>query len=34
MDFYGDNPAYTKELRLFGEIGTKINKLYGVAGKL
>jgi hypothetical protein len=34
MDFYGEEPGYTKELRLFGEIGTKLTKLYGLPDKL
>jgi hypothetical protein len=34
MDFYGEEPGCTKELRIFGEIGTKLTKLYGIPDKL
>jgi hypothetical protein len=27
LDFYGEDPGYTKEIRNFGEIGTKLTKL-------
>jgi hypothetical protein len=34
MDFFGEDTGYTKELRLFREIGTKLTKLYGLPDKL
>jgi hypothetical protein len=34
FEYYGEEPGYTNELRLFGEIGTKLSKLYGLPDKL
>jgi hypothetical protein len=34
FDYYEEEPGYTNELRLFGEIGTRLSKLYGLPDKL
>jgi hypothetical protein len=34
FEHYGEEPGYTNELRLFGEIATKLSKLYGLPDKL
>jgi hypothetical protein len=34
FDFHGEEPGYTNKLRLFGEIGIKPTKLYGLPDKL
>jgi hypothetical protein len=34
FEYYGEEPGYTNKLRLFGELGTKLLKLYGSPDKL
>jgi hypothetical protein len=34
FEYYGEEPGYSNKLRLFGEIGTKLSKLYGLPDKL
>jgi hypothetical protein len=34
FEYYGEEPGYNNELRLFGEIRTKLTKIYGLPDRL